>query len=85
MFEYDANKSRSNKEKHGIDFEEAQALWQDPNIATVKFDSTVEPRFGVIGMIEGKCWTAVITYRGENIRLISVRRSRRNEVRAYEA
>ena len=46
---------------------------------------TGEPRFLVIGMIEGKVWTGVITYRGEAVRIISVRRSRKEEVEHYES
>ena len=84
QFEYDQQKSVSNKEKHGIDFEEAQALWDDVNAVELKINYVAEPRFLVIGMLEGKVWTAVITYRGDNIRIISVRRARKNEVRTYE-
>ena len=83
-FEYDEAKSRVNKAKHGIDFVEAQALWLDGNMLRIDARTTDEPRFLVVGVIGDKHWSAVITYRGETIRLISVRRSRDREVRVYE-
>lgn len=85
VFEYDDDKNHSNQEKHGIDFSGAQELWEDPDIIEVKAKSETEPRFLVIGKIDQKHWSAVITYRGENIRIISVRRSRETEVILYES
>jgi len=84
QFEFDERKSRANKAKHGIDFVEAQALWLDEDLLRVAARTADEPRFVVIGRIAGKHWSAVVTYRGEAIRLISVRRSRAREVEAYE-
>jgi uncharacterized DUF497 family protein len=84
-FEYDRDKSNANKSKHGIDFDEAQALWEDPARLEIPAKTADEPRCLVIGMIGGKHWSAVITNRSENIRLISVRRSRREEVDLYES
>jgi uncharacterized DUF497 family protein len=84
-FEFNEKKSHSNNEKHGIDFVESQALWSDANILEVKTKFEIEPRFIVIGKINKKHWSAVITYRGENIRIISVRRSRQSEVKLYES
>ena len=84
-FEYDANKSAENKRKHGIDFEEAQALWADPALMEIPARTSDEPRWLLIGKIEQKHWSAVVTRRGENVRLISVRRSRDEEVRIYES
>ncbi len=84
VFEFDDAKSRVNKAKHGIDFVEAQALWLDEDQIRIAAQTGEEPRFVVIGSIDGKLWSAVITYRGEVIRLISVRRSRPKEVQAYE-
>ena len=85
MFEFDASKSESNFQKHGIDFIEAQALWSDSNLLEVPAKTLDEPRFLVIGVIEQKHWSAVVTYRNGNIRLISVRRSRDEEVTIYES
>lgn len=76
-FEYDDEKSQENLEKHGIDFTEAQTLWNDPDLLEFQAKSDDEPRFLIIGCIDKKHWSAVVTYRNERIRLISVRRSRR--------
>lgn len=83
-FEYDPKKSAENKRKHGIDFEEAQALWNDSAVIEIPARVTDEPRWVVIGKVDDKHWSAVITHRDENIRLISVRRSRADEVAIYE-
>ena len=84
-FESDAEKSDSNRAKHGIDFLEAQSLWNDPMLLEIPAKTEDEPRFLVIGQIEGRHWSAVITYRGANVRLISVRRARTEEVAFYES
>lgn len=84
-FEYDENKSNINKEKHGIDFEEAQLLWLDNNRIEIKANSTNEFRMIIIGKIKEKYWSAIITYRQNKIRIISVRRSRKQEVNFYES
>jgi uncharacterized protein len=82
--EFDADKSLSNKSKHGIDFDEAQALWADPLLLEAPARTEDEPRFLAIGKIARRHWTAVFTVRGSNIRLISVRRSRPEEIERYE-
>ena len=84
-FEFDSRKSDDNRKKHGIDFIEAQALWKDPDLMEIPVKTQDEPRFLIIGSISGKHWTGVITYRGEKIRIISVRRSRKEEVAIYES
>jgi len=83
-FEFDSKKSDSNKQKHGIDFYEAQALWDDPDLIEIPVKTVDEPRYLVIGKLAEKYWSGVITYRGEKIRIISVRRSRKEEVEIYE-
>lgn len=82
-FEFDAQKSRLNKIKHGIDFHEAQILWEGPSVEFAA-KSEYENRFAIIGPIEGKFYTCIFTLRGENIRIISCRRSRQNEKELYE-
>lgn len=82
-FEYDPRKSASNKEKHGIDFEEAQGLWEG-SVLAVRLNYPDEERYAAIGMLRGRHWTAIITYRGEAIRIISFRRSHPKEERAYD-
>lgn len=84
-FEYDSAKSASNKLKHSIDFAQAKKLWDDPDLLEISARVTGEPRFVVIGKIKNQCWSAVITYRKEKIRIISVRRSREEEVMLYES
>ena len=84
LFEFDDAKSQANLIKHGIDFVEAQELWDDGNLLSIAAHVGDEPRFVIIGMIGSRHWSAVITHRGEAIRIISVRRSREKEVEAYE-
>ena len=83
-FEFDETKSRANKTKHGIDFVEAQELWLDDDLLRVPSRLEAEPRFLFIGIVGDKHWSAIVTYRGDAIRIISVRRSRVREVEAYE-
>lgn len=85
VFEFDPVKSESNRIKHGIDFLEAQALWSDPMLLEIPAKTTDEPRYLVIGLLGNKHWSAVMTYRGDKIRLISVRRARAEEVALYES
>ena len=83
-FEYDSEISDANQMKHGLDFSAAQALWNDPDLIEIPALTADEPRLLVIGRIDGKHWSGIITYRGENIRIISVHRSRKEEVDIYE-
>jgi len=83
-FEFDPRKSQSNQEKHGIDFVAAQAIWEDPALLEIPARTLDEPRWLVSGRIRRKHWSAVITLRGQAIRLISVRRSRPEEIQLYE-
>jgi uncharacterized protein len=83
-FEFNPEKSDENKKKHGIDFFEAQALWDDPELIEIPAKTTDESRSLVIGKIAGKHWSGVITYRGDGVRMISVRRSRKEEIDIYE-
>ncbi len=83
-FEFDVRKSRSNQKKHGIDFIEAQELWNDPDLIAVPARTADEPRILIVGKIEDLSWSAIITYRGDRLRIISVRRSRREEIELYE-
>ena len=84
-FEFDDSKSQANLLKHGISFIYAQALWDDPSLLEIPAKTEDEPRYLMIGMIDGNYWSAVITYRDNNIRHISVRRSRTEEVALYES
>jgi uncharacterized DUF497 family protein len=84
-FEFDFKKSDSNKKKHGIDFFEAQELWNDLDLLEIPTKTIDEARFLVIGKIDDKHWTGIITYRKDNIRIISVRRAGNEEIELYES
>ncbi|MGE4296063.1 MAG: BrnT family toxin [Campylobacterales bacterium] len=84
VFEYDSNKSDTNLQKHGIDFDRAQALWQDDNLLEVPLRYPHEARFLCVGRIGLKHWSAIVTYREGATRIISVRRSREEEINHYE-
>jgi len=83
-FEFDPAKSESTRVKHGIDFDEAITLWDDPDLIEIPVKTSDEPRLLVIAKIERRHWSAIITHRGNKIRIISVRRSRKEEVSIYE-
>lgn len=85
MFEYDPGKSAANKDKHGIDFEEAQALWRDEQrleLGVMEYGGETRRLF--VGTVGDRCWTAVVTDRDGATRIISVRRARRSEEMAYD-
>lgn len=82
-FEFDLAKSTVNKAKHGIDFAEAQAIWNDTNRLEIPARSTTEPRSQIIGRIQQTLWAAFVTYRHDTIRIISVRRARKKEEAQY--
>lgn len=84
-FEFDAAENMFNRTKHSIDFIKAQGLWADPMLLEIPAKTDDEPRYLMVGLIDGKHWSAVVTYRWANIRLISVRRARREEVVLYES
>jgi uncharacterized DUF497 family protein len=83
IFEYDPDKSEANRAKHGIDFEDAQALWNDENAIEKQTRYPGEARFFRIGSIGTKIWAAVFTYRGDRVRLISVRPAGYDERQFY--
>lgn len=85
LFEFDTAKSAANLAKYAIDFIAAQRLWEDEELIEVFSRADDEFRNIAIGVLENNHWTAVITYRGEYIRIISVRRSRLREVALYES
>ena len=85
MFEFDISKNFSNQEKHGIDFVDAQLLWEDPNRIVIPTKNVVEDRFMLIGKIGDTIWSAIYTVRNKNIRIISVRKARNNEKEIYQS
>ena len=84
-FEFDRLKSQRNMKKHGIDFVEAQALWEDSDCIEIPATTIDEPRFMVVGKISETHWSTIFTYRGGKIRIISARRSRKEEIELYES
>ena len=84
-FQYDPQKSESNLRKHGIDFEQAQLLWDDPKLVTLKARSEDEARSLIIARLNDQHWSAIVTDRDGEYRIISVRRSRIAEVELYES
>jgi len=85
IFQFDDEKSKTNKRKHGIDFVESQMLWADPDIIEIPVKGLDEPRYLIIGKIQNKLYSGIVTYRDDKIRIISVRRSRKEEVELYES
>jgi uncharacterized protein len=83
-FEFDLRKSEKNRDRHGIDFVEARLLWEDPERIEIPARTEDEPRSLVIGKIGENCWSAIITPRRGKVRIISVSRSRKEEVKLYE-
>ena len=85
-FEWDENKSKTNKLKHDIDFEEAKLLWEDDNTLIIPANVVdSETRYTLISKIERKCYVAIFSIRDEKYRIISVRRCRKNEEMSYES
>lgn len=84
-FEYNSSKSELNEAKHGLDFEAAQSLWNDPDRVGFPAKSKDEKRFALLAMFKGKLWVAFYTPRENKTRIISVRRARTNERKLYES
>jgi uncharacterized DUF497 family protein len=84
-FEFDEQKSSTNKLKHGIDFIEAQQLWDDPERIEIPARTSEEPRIMIIGRMGQSIWTCIYTIRDNNIRIISVRKARKDEKEIYES
>ena len=84
-YEFDKRKSEINLKKHGIDFIGAQELWDDLDRLEIPAKTIDEQRFLMIGKISDKYWSSTFTYRNEKIRIISVRRSRNEEIDIYES
>ncbi len=82
---FDKNKSFINKDKHGIDFIEAQKLWKGIDRIIIPAKNLDELRYIIIGQIDSKFWSAIFTIREDKIRIISVRRLRKEEIRLYES
>ena len=84
-FGFDEQKSKANLKEHGINFVDAQVIWEDPGLVEISAKTGDEPKFLIIGRIKHKHWSAIVTPRDDHIRIISVRRSRVEEVTIYES
>ncbi len=85
LFEFDEKKSVANKSKHGIDFIDGQNIWNDPERVEIPVREMDESRFMAIGLIRKEIWSAIYTFRNQNICIISVRKARDNEKEIYES
>lgn len=85
LYEFDPQKSKHNQHKHGIDFVDGQELFADPRLIVIRARTEDEPRYLAIGTIDNKCWSAIITFRNDKVRLISIRRRRPEEILIYES
>ena len=83
VFEYDQNKSSANKQKHGIYFEEAKSFWLDYRRVEIDARTIGESRKLLIAQLNDDVWSAIFTLRNDVIRIISVRKSRKNEKEIY--
>ena len=83
--QFDKRTSQINRKRHGIDFIEAHALWNDPDRIEIPAKIADEEIFLLIGKISDKCWSTIFTYWNEKIRIISARRSRKEDIEIYES
>lgn len=83
-FEWDESKNVANRKKHGISFEQAEAIWDDPVFVEFHVMDIPENRWVVIGRVAKDVYiAAVITYRSERVRIISARKATKKEIDAY--
>jgi len=73
------------KANNGIDFEKAKELWYDADRLIIPARTTNEYRFLLVAKMDNTHWSAVYTHRKSNIRIISVRKSRTNEIEIYNS
>jgi uncharacterized DUF497 family protein len=83
-FEWDDEKSKINKAKHGIDFEEARLLWRS-GVDEFRSPRGTEMRYIAFGKLGDKLYVVALTYRGHRRRLISAREATDDEQENYEA
>ncbi len=83
MFEWDENKRLKNLEKHKLDFIAVRLLFDGRQTITAMSDNPHETRYVTTGEIDRKFYTVVWTWRADVRRIISFRRARHEEERAY--
>jgi uncharacterized DUF497 family protein len=84
-YQWDPEKAKSNRKKHGVSFADAVAVFSDEFALTVEDESSEEQRFVTMGMdVVGRLILVVYTWRGNNIRLISARKATAGERKEYK-
>lgn len=83
-FEWDDVKAASNLEKHGVSFEEAAQIWDDPNLMVLNAKHIGEKRKLAIGRSYSVVFSVIHTERGDTARIISARRATQKERATYE-
>jgi uncharacterized protein len=85
--EFDAEKDEVNRFKHGLPMAFGRQVFDDPLHQLLPSFRPIdgEDRYKVIGMVDGKLYTAVNVMRDERVRMISVRRSNASERRDYDS
>jgi uncharacterized protein len=86
IFDFDPAKDEANRVKHGVPLPFGVRVFADPDVAilpTIRLGDE-EERFRAIGRVDGKLYTAVHVWRGQTVRMISVRRSNAGEQRDYD-
>lgn len=84
-FEWDEAKNKENQKKHGVAFPVAVSLWNETHveIENLAYSEEGETRSAMMGWIANKVYVAIWTRRDGKIRLISVRRARKNEEKIF--
>jgi hypothetical protein len=82
-FEWDEDKRRSNIVKHGIDFNDATEVFDDPLAFTYSSPHATEARRVTVGSMKGTLVAVISTERNRVIRIISARVARRKERQQY--
>ena len=86
MLVWDDAKRKSNLEKHGLDFKDAQLVYDNPDKCTYDTSRQGEQRWMdlAVAVIQGRLLTLIYTERGDNVRVISFRPASREEREQYE-
>jgi len=83
-FEWDEAKRQNNLKKHGMDFEDAQLLFNDEALVVPDLRRDYgEPRFILINLLANRLAVVVFTFRGQKTRIISMRKANERERNRY--
>ena len=85
MYEWDKKKNQENLSKHGLDFEDAEIVFSGPCVSFVddRFEYG-EQRFITLGLLQGRTVVIAHTLRGEDTRIISMRKANKREEKIYK-